>query len=784
MNFNSITIKLQIAIVTVFLLVITGVFILADLQIKRILDRSQEAAYAERIESILHIINRNHEQLKKTLLVDTYLDDFQYSSLDFIKDNYYRPKDLAIYPFVLDNKGAVVLHPNLPGGDLSLGTIWMKGKRKEPTSPDTPYMIHQDQDYWRIIKSFEPWGWKVGYAVPVEIFYHDARDFGTILLGIVCGAAFLMVALTALVVSRFTVPIKNLTEAAQQIEGGNLEYQVDLSAGDEVGVLARSFDNMRTAVKKQIADLNYEVGERKRAEQAHAEGGRILRLVLDSIPVRVFWKDTNCAYLGANEPFVKDAGLESTEELIGKTDFELPWSEEQTTFFRQNDLLVMGSGSPVYDIEEQHTQLNGEVRWLQTNKVPMLDVNGSVIGVLGTSQDITERKQVDRELFRLREYLSSIIDSMPSIIVGVSAKGVITQWNLQAKKCLGISSEEVVGKPLNDLLAKFQVDMNLVRKSIDTGSKYHASKKGREEAGKTHYESITIYPLEDRGIGGAVIRIDDETDRVQLEELIVQNEKMISVGGLAAGMAHEINNPLSGITLTISVLTNRLGRELDNPDNVRAAEEAGVSMEGIKQFMESRDIPRMLSAITETGRRLTTLINNMLSFARKSDAEFPLCSIEELLDTTLELANTDFNLKENYDFKKIAIERRYYGELPPVPCDKGKIQQVLLNILKNGAEAMQLANTRHPRFILHTLLDPDKPMVRIEIEDNGPGLERNESKRIFEPFFTTKPVGVGTGLGLSVAYFIITENHCGEISVESQPGKYTKFIICLPLVKV
>ncbi|MCP4282832.1 MAG: histidine kinase, partial [Gammaproteobacteria bacterium] len=136
--------------------------------------------------------------------------------------------------------------------------------------------------------------------------------------------------------------------------------------------------------------------------------------------------------------------------------------------------------------------------------------------------------------------------------------------------------------------------------------------------------------------------------------------------------------------------------------------------------------------------------------------------------------------KKQYDFKTIKIVKEYAEVIPSVPCEDVKIQQVLLNILRNGAQAMQEAKVDNPTFTLRTYHKPEHGMVCIEIEDNGPGMNETIRKRIFEPFFTTKPVGLGTGLGLSVSYFIINENHNGKISVESEQGKGTRFVICLP----
>ena len=322
-------------------------------------------------------------------------------------------------------------------------------------------------------------------------------------------------------------------------------------------------------------------------------------------------------------------------------------------------------------------------------------------------------------------------------------------------------------------------ESELINESIKSQKNREKRNIYRIKNGKSCYEDMLIYPLINGEDIGAVIRIDDVTEKNRLEEMIVQNEKMLSVGGLAAGMAHEIKNPLAGIIQSTAVLANRL---IENPEmhlNLQAAESAGTSMAALKKFMELRDIERIIASIKESGFRAAEIIDNMLNFARKSEGQYSSHSIDKLLDKTLELMNSDFDSKSKYDFKKINIVKKYSENIREFPCEGAKIQQVFLNIFHNGAEAMLSSGIEKPVFQLTTKCENNK--VIIEIEDNGPGMAENIRKRIFEPFFTTKPEGVGTGLGLSVSYFIITENHHGEMNVETIEGKGTKFIIKLPI---
>lgn len=521
-----------------------------------------------------------------------------------------------------------------------------------------------------------------------------------------------------------------------------------------------------------------DISELKKADAALTDANRMLRLVLDTIPVRVFWKDKACRYLGCNQPFAGDAGRSRPDELIGKDDFSFPWGTDQADLYRRDDLMVMRTGKPKINYEEPQTTLDNRTIWLQTSKVPMRDAQDNVIGVLGTYQDITERKLAGEELRKLRNYLTNIINSMPSVLVGVDTQGRVTQWNRQAEQMTGMTFEKVRSQPVARVFPRLMDEMDRIRTAITDRRVLRDLKIPRTENGETRFEDVTIFPLVANGIEGAVIRVDDVTDRVRMEEMVIQSEKMLSVGGLAAGMAHEINNPLAGILQNTAVLENRLSGDL--PANRKAAETAGTTMPAICHYLELRQLPAMLDNIRTSGNRAAAIVKNMLSFARKSDRITSSHELTSLLDQTIELARTDYDMKKRYDFKQIHIVREYDDTVIPVPCEGSKIQQVFLNILKNGAEAMadRKVTQAPPLFVLR--VKEEGVWVRVEIEDNGPGMDEKTRRRIFEPFFTTKPVGEGTGLGLSVSYFIITETHGGKMDVLSTDSGGTRFVISLP----
>jgi signal transduction histidine kinase len=188
-----------------------------------------------------------------------------------------------------------------------------------------------------------------------------------------------------------------------------------------------------------------------------------------------------------------------------------------------------------------------------------------------------------------------------------------------------------------------------------------------------------------------------------------------------------------------------------------------------------------LENIRVSGVRASHIVENMLSFSRRSESRKAGVNMAELLDKVIELAAHDYDLKKKFDFRRIQIVRKYAQDMVPVPCVAPEIEQVIFNLLRNAAHAMIHPPQSKVLSSITIDLHREENCAVIIITDNGPGMDEHKLKRIFEPFFTTKEVGVGTGLGLSVSYFIITNNHNGSISADASPGKGASFTIRLPL---
>ncbi|MCW8945648.1 MAG: ATP-binding protein [Sedimenticola sp.] len=392
---------------------------------------------------------------------------------------------------------------------------------------------------------------------------------------------------------------------------------------------------------------------------------------------------------------------------------------------------------------------------------------------------IQQQEESEAELNRLRNLFSNVVDSMPSALICVDIGLKVIQWNHQAEVVSGLTATEAIGQDLVTAYPLLEPEMQSVKRAIANGLSAHDRRVMSDVNDEVHLYDLTIYPLTTNGIEGAVIRIDDVTERVRIEEMMIQSEKMLSIGGLAAGMAHEINNPLAGILQNIQVIENRIKADL--PVNREVAEASGTSMDAVIRYLTERKVYDMMGRVRESGKRAAKIVENMLDFSRKSSQKNSPQAMPELIERCLDLAANDYSMDQNFDFRQIKIIKEYAADLPLVSCESSQIQQVILNLLKNGAQAMA-ENRLHnelPLFIIRLQVEAD--FFRIEIEDNGPGISPEMAKRIFEPFFTTKPIGVGTGLGLSVSYFIITENYGGELAVESAPAGGARFILRLPI---
>jgi len=442
--------------------------------------------------------------------------------------------------------------------------------------------------------------------------------------------------------------------------------------------------------------------------------------------------------------------------------------------------------------------LRGETDTLQTAVVFSLPLAGggrfpaeittSVLGLdhrslaVVVARDVTARLESQKELARAWGYLRSIVDAMPSLLVGVNERLEITLMNAHCAAVTGVGAGGVQadqgaeGRLLSDVLPWLPELPEALRETMKDGNTRTLRRQPGKGPDGTSWYDVTIFPL-NQGRNEAVARIDDVTSRVRMEEVLMQTEKMLSVGALAAGMAHEINNPLAGILQGVQSVLRRFSPEL--PANRAAAQRTGLDLGVMNAYLNDREIPSMLRSVQESGIRASRIVSNILEFSRRSDMSKAQVQLSQLVDKALELAVNEFDLKKKYDFRHVRITRVDAPDLPSVWCVPTQIEQVILNLLKNAAQAMVAAGIKEPAITVRTGWSDG--MACVEVEDNGPGMPESVRERVFEPFFTTKRVGEGTGLGLSVVYYIVVEQHEGRVGVRSAPGEGASISIRLPM---
>src|SRR5512133_2315270 len=382
------------------------------------------------------------------------------------------------------------------------------------------------------------------------------------------------------------------------------------------------------------------------------------------------------------------------------------------------------------------------------------------------------------EIKRLKGTLADIIDSLPSIILVVDRQGRVDLWNEKAELFSGVLSADARGQQAELLLPQFSHQLGHVGEVIDQQIACSHARTQLHQGQERKFYDVQICALTSEGAGRAVVRIDDITEHVRIEDVMMQTEKMLMVGGLAAGMAHEINNPLGAIMQNAQNIERRISPQIEA--NHAAAREVGVTLDLVRAYLEKRGILGFISHIREAGSRSSRIINDMLHFSCRGEARVESADLATVIDRVMELAANDYDMKKLYDFGHIRIVRDYDRSLPPVAITVQEIEQVLLNIIKNAAQAIfEGSLPREPIITVRTRRAGAQAVM--EIEDNGPGMDEKIRPRIFEPFFTTKDIGVGTGLGLAVSYAIITNNHRGSIDVWSRAGEGTRFTIRLPI---
>lgn len=806
------TFRLLLVISGALLLLTLTMLLVTEQQVRAILDQSQSERYQRQINSIINSLQLQEEKLQATGIPESYRQGFQEYTVNNLRSTYYLRSDRIKVPIIFTDDGKVVLHPDLsPGTQIAKGG-WDLSRVRQLQNGEFLQNDVENGKTWYIFESFRPWRWVVGYAIPAQVKYADVTSLQRNL-----ALTFLIILIPvglaiAWYIRRQLLPVRELTRAAQRMGDGDLEHPLPTGHNDEIGLLASSFLQMRDHIRREL-DLRNRRAERSKIQQEallvlsqtdllHGDDPQpYLELATEQLvktlqcnSASIWLLDASRDKMTCHDCYVQDYGHYRNGQQFSIADHPGYLDSIAAGPLRTVQPSADGidltappvDGMTALSSFELPLRIAGVIHGLIRLDFPAekdsWHEDETAFAMTVTEQIVqklvhVEAGKAEQELTHLRQELANIVNSMPSILIGIDQDRCIRHWNLEAQHATGITPDAARGRKAEEVFPQLKRQLDLVSDALLKRQLQACRKLSWVLGGRQVYIDLTIYPMLDAGKTGAVIRIDDVSERVRIEEMMVQTEKMMSIGGLAAGMAHEINNPLAGIMQNVQVIRNRLDPKLAKNDKV--ARECGTDIETIVHYIDKRGMQPMLEALTTSGNRAARIVDNMLSFSRKSESQQAPHNLNELIDRTLELAANDYDLKKNYDFRKISIVRES-GELPEVKCTATEIQQVLLNLLKNGAQAMSADPACNaPQFILRTRRE-DRFAV-IEVQDNGPGIPEEIRRRVFEPFFTTRAVGIGTGLGLSVSYFIICEKHGGSMEISSSPGQGTCFFIRLPI---
>ncbi|HTZ17811.1 MAG TPA: PAS domain S-box protein [Dissulfurispiraceae bacterium] len=545
----------------------------------------------------------------------------------------------------------------------------------------------------------------------------------------------------------------------------------------------------------------HDITEQKKAEQNLTKSRDFYLTLFDDFPtlIRRTGLDAKCDYL--NKTWLQFTGHALKEEL-GDSWMDGIHPDDFDTFYRT--FKYSFEGKKPFEAEYRLKNYDGEYKWVFDMGRPYFDIAGNFAGYISSCYDISERRQAEEMLRVSEDYFRSFIESSQDCIAHLSADGSFLSMNDAGCKLHGFDDPADVANLslLDSVVTNRSLVENAVRQA-SVGESVSIRYMSRVPEGNLWWDAkLTPIVDFDGAIRSILLVSRDITDQKRAEDAlaqknreleaaytelktvhsqILQQEKMASIGQLAAGVAHEINNPMGFIMSNINTLKRYIAKiseflqvqqgaleqyagKSGNSDVLNMVDEKkrSLKIDYIREDMES-----LISESLDGADRVKKIVQDLKSFSRVDEAEYKNADINAGLESTINIVWNELKYK--------AALVKDYGEIPTTKCRPGQLNQVFMNLLVNAAHAIE----KQGEIMVRTWLEGNS--ICITIADTGCGIAEENLRKIFEPFFTTKEVGKGTGLGLSIAYDII-KKHEGDISVESTVGKGTTFMIRIPVV--
>jgi histidine kinase len=555
-----------------------------------------------------------------------------------------------------------------------------------------------------------------------------------IILGVVVFVA--TAAMVIFLVVRFvTIPIGKLIQWARQVEEGDVDHAISIHQNDEIRELSEAINRMRHA----IGEKNAELDQQRKEYQS----------LFEMVPCIITVQNRDYRLIGFNREFAEEfaprIGDHCYRVYKGRTEKCIVCPVEKT----------FADGRSHYS-EESGIDKDGTVKHWIVRTSPIKDADGRIVAAMEMNLDITQRKQLEEKLEQSEKKYHDIFNNIPNpVFVLDPATFTILDCNNSVSTVYEHARNELLGTCFLDLFwdSRHGNHADSLKKDTVIERAKHRSKTGQQR-----YVTVRVSPSEYGGLQVLLVTISDITKRLEAEQQLIQASKMATLGEMATGVAHELNQPLSVIKTASNFFMRKIRQKEPIRDDI---------------------LYTMAEEVDSHVQRAAKIINHMRQFGRKSDdLDLTLVQLNDILQQAFEIFSQQLKVRG------IEVIWQIDPQLPKIMADAGRLEQVLINLLINARDAIEDRWEHAPdetavRQIRLTSFREDSRAV-VQVCDSGAGVPEGYADKIFEPFFTTKKVGQGTGLGLSISYGIVKECH-GNIHVEPNSGGGACFVIEFPI---
>jgi histidine kinase len=531
-------------------------------------------------------------------------------------------------------------------------------------------------------------------------------------------------------------PIRKLIDETHLIGQGLLPSHIELGQADEMGQLAVAINQMSAEIARKQAELNKQRDE--------------YRTLVERVPCLITVQDCNLRLLSCNGEFRRRFGPDPGEycyHAYKGRDEKCSNCPVERTF---------EDGQPHQGEETGFNRDGSKVHWIFRTS-PIKNTEGQIVAVLEMSLDITERKELEEKLEKSERKYHEIFNHIPNPVFVLDYDSLeILDCNKSVTAVYDLTRQDIIGRSFLDLF--LPEERNQYTAEIRTASELNQIKHVHKNQGRI-VVNIRISPGEYSGRKALLVTTSDITKRLETEQNLIQASKMATLGEMATGIAHELNQPLSVIKTASSFFIRKVDRQ---------------------QAIDPDTLGSMLRKIDGNVDRATRIIDHMRQFARKSDLKLERFQLNEVIRRAFDIFSQQLKLRS------IEVDWELDPDLPKIDADPGRLEQVFINLLINARDAIEErwgASETGPglkRIMIGTRVA--EQAVICEICDTGTGIPANLTEKIFEPFFTTKQAGKGTGLGLSISYGIIKDCR-GSIRVKPHASGGACFLIGFPVTE-